>query len=267
MAGIIGIIGSGLVGKAVARLAVSAGYRVVVSNSRGGETLADLVAELGPLARAGSVEDAIAAADIVSVSIPLAAFEALPAEAFAGKIVLDQTNYYPGMGEFRRSDLDSGEITSSELMQRHLRGARLVKGMHNLSWLHMKSNAKPKGAPDRTTLPIAGDDTAAKQAVTEFIDAIGFDVVDAGALAESWRIEPGTAIYFWRYAPVVPAGVTGEQAKRIYQQAGKPVKPEEARKLVSEAVRPSPIGGTLEGMPQVHIDLFLEQASPDTVKQ
>ncbi|RAI03489.1 oxidoreductase [Acuticoccus sediminis] len=262
----IGMIGAGLVGKAVARLAVSAGYHVVVSNTRGPESLAELARELGPLARAGTVEEAIAAGDIVILSLPLASFANLPANAFAGKVVLDQTNYYPGMGGFHRADLDSGELTSSELMQRQLSGARLVKGLHNLSWLHIASNARPEGSPERTTLPIAGDDNAAKGAVTRFIETIGYDVIDAGALAESWRIEPGTPIYFWRYAPHVPEGVSGDEAKRIYQQPGRPVSKDEARTLIADATRPSPIGGTLEGMPQVHIDLFLEQASPETVK-
>ncbi len=267
MAQTIGIVGSGLVGKAAAHLAVTAGYHVVISNSRGPGTLDALIAELGPRARAGTVEEAIAAADIVSIAIPLAAFEALPRDAFDGKIVLDQSNYYPGMGDFRRADLDGGELTSSELMQRQLRGARLVKGLHNLSWIHMRSNARPKGDAARTTLPIAGDDTAAKEAVTRFLEAVGYDVVDAGSLADSWRIEPGTPIYFWRYAPVVPQDASDDETKRIYQQRGVPVSPDEARRLVAQAVRPSPIGGTLEGMPQVHVDLFLEQASADTVKR
>ncbi|CAB3672072.1 hypothetical protein LMG26690_01125 [Achromobacter animicus] len=263
----IGIIGAGLVGKAVARLAVAAGHNVVISNSRGPETLSALTKALGPLARAGSVDDAIAAGDIVSLAIPLATFESLPADRFAGKVVLDQTNYYPGMGGFRRPDLDAGELTSSELIQRHLPGAAVVKGLHNLSWIHMESNARPKGNADRTTLPIAGDDAEAVQTVTRFIEAVGYDVVNAGSLADSWRVEPGTPIYFWRYAPVVPAGVSDDEAKRIYQQRGEPVLPQEARKLIDEAVRPSPIGGTLVGMPKVHVDLFLEQASADTVKQ
>lgn len=263
----IGIIGSGLVGKAVARLAVAAGYEVVISNSRGPESLSELVKQLGPLARAGTVDEAIAAADIVSIAIPLAAFENLPSYKFVGKVVLDQTNYYPGMGGFRREDLDDGQLTSSELMQRHLHGAKLIKGLHNLSWIHMQSNARPKGSIDRTALPIAGDDALAKKTVARFIEAIGYDVADAGSLAESWRIEPGTPIYFWRYAPVVPDGVSSDEAKRIYQQPGEPVSVEEAQVLVGNAVRPSPIGGTLDGMPQVHIDLFLEQASADTVKQ
>lgn len=104
-------------------------------------------------------------------------------------------------------------------------------------------------------------------AVTNFLETIGYNVVDAGSLADSWRIEPNTPIYFWRYAPVVPEGVSGDEAKRIYQQRGEPVSPTAARKLIDDAVRPSPIGGTLEGMPQVHVDLFLEQASADTVKK
>lgn len=263
----IGIVGSGLVGKAVARLAIAAGYNVVISNSRGPDTLSALVKVLGHRARAGTVEEAIAAGDIVSLAIPLAIFEKLPANKFAGKVVLDQTNYYPGMGEFRRADLDKGELTSSELMQRHLRGAKLVKGLHNLSWIHMEANARPKGNADRTTLPIAGDDASAKYAVADFLETIGYNVVDAGSLTDSWRIEPNTPIYFWRYAPVVPQGVSGDEAKRIYQQRGEPVSPTAARELIDDAVRPSPIGGTLEGMPQVHVDLFLEQASADTVKQ
>lgn len=263
----IGIIGSGLVGKAVAHLAVAAGYNVVISNSRGPETLSGLVRNLGPLARAGTVDDAIASGDIVTLSVPLASFEKLSGDKFAGKIVLDQTNYYPGMGGFRRVDLDKGELTSSELLQKHLPGAKLVKGLHNLSWIHMEIDALPKGDLARTTLPIAGDDAAAKKAVTNFLEAVGYNVVDAGALVDSWRIEPGTPIYFWRYAPVIPEGASSDEAKRIYQQRGEPVSREDAQKLIHEAVRPSPIGGTLEGMPQVHIDLFLEQASVDTVKK
>lgn len=263
----IGIIGTGLVGKAVARLAVAAGYNVVISNSRGPDSLLELVESLGPLARAGSVEDAIAAGDIVTLSIPIASFEKLPGNTFAGKVVLDQTNYYPGLGDFRREDLDNGELTSSELIARHLKGAKVIKGLHNLSWIHMQANAAAKGDANRTTLPVAGDDVEAKHAVTAFLDDIGYDTIDAGSLADSWRIEPGTDIYFWRYAPTVSLDATDEDTRRAYQQPGKPLSQEEARKLVAEAVRPSPIGGTFEGMPQIHVSLFFEQASADTVKQ
>lgn len=262
----LGIIGSGLVGKAIAHLAVGAGYNVVLSNSRGPASLSALVGELGPRARAGTVDEAIAAGDIVALAIPLPRFESLPAAKLAGKIVLDQTNYYPGMGDFRRADLDKGELTSSELVQKHLRGAKVVKGVHNLGWIHMEHNARPKGDAQRTTLPIAGDDAAAKQAVTRFIEAAGYDVVDAGTLADSWRIEPNTPIYFWPYAPVIPEGLSEADAKELFKQAGKPLSPDAARKLIAKAER-FPIGGTLEGMPPIHVALFMELASADTVQR
>lgn len=261
----IGIIGSGLVGKAVARLAIAAGYKVVISNSRGADALKDLIEELGPMARAGSTDEVIAAGDIVTLAIPIAASGQLPADKFAGKVVLDQTNYYPAFGN--NEVLDRGELTSSGLVQQRLPQARVVKGLHNLSWLHMKANAMPKGSANRTTLPIAGDDIAAKQAVIEFLDNVGFDAIDAGSLADSWRIEPGTPIYFWRYAPSVDVHASGEEAERAYTQPGTPVSREDARRLINEAERPSPIGGTFEGMPQVHVDLFMAQASAATVKK
>ena len=263
----IGIIGSGLVGKAVAHLAVAAGYKVVLSNSRGPASLTELVKTLGPLARAGTIEQAIDAGDIVSLAIPLANFESLPAEKLVGKIVIDQTNYYPGIGNFRRADLDNGELTSSELVQRHLQGAKLVKGLHNLGWIHMEHNARTKGDPMRTTLPIAGDDAIAKETVASFLQTVGYDVVDAGSLADSWRIEPNTPIYFWPYAPVIPEGLAEGEAKKVFQQPGKPISPQAAQKLIDQAERPSPIGGTLEGMPPIHVALFLELASGNTIQK
>jgi len=258
----IGIIGAGLVGKAVANLAIKAGYNVVLANSRDPETLSAFAKELGPLVRAASVEETIAASDIVTLSVPIAASEQLPAGKFSGKVVIDQTNYYPAFGNI--DVLDNAEVTSSELIQQRLPGAKVVKGLHNLSWLHMKADATPQGSVNRTTLPIAGDDADAKQAVTEFFDKIGFDAIDAGSLADSWRIEPSTPIYFWAYAPTVDLQATGPDAEAAYTQPGKPVSREEAQRLIDTAERPSPIGGTFEGMPQVHVDLFMAQASAAT---
>ncbi|MET8484647.1 NAD(P)-binding domain-containing protein [Streptomyces tendae] len=262
----IGIIGSGLVGGSVARLAVAAGHRVVLSNSRGPETITELVEELGPLARAGTVDEAIAAGDIIALPVPLASFESLPADKLAGKIVLDQTNYYPEF--WRHAELDAGELTSSELVQRHLKDSLVVKGLHNLDWNHMYSNARPKGDPERTTMPIAGDDAAAKNAVKRFLEAVGYDVVDAGPLAESWRIEPDTPIYFWPYAPAIPDGLTEAEEKRFYlEHPVPPVSPEAARELIATAERRSPVGGALAGMPPAHVAIFMELASASTVKK
>ncbi|MBN6038412.1 NADPH-dependent F420 reductase [Amycolatopsis sp. 195334CR] len=261
----IGIIGSGLSGSGLARLAVAAGYHVVLSNSRGPETISHLVEELGPLARAATVEEAIEAGELVAIPLPLANFEALSAGELAGKVVIDQTNYYPSAGEFRRADLDAGELTSSELVQRHLRDSKVVKAFHNLDWHHLSFNARPVGDPGRTTLPIAGDDPAAKELVTRFVESVGYDVVDAGSLADSWRVEPNTPIYFWPYAPTIPNGLTEDEEKKYYlEHAGEPLSREKARELIDKAERPSPIGGTLDGLPPAHVAIFLELASAGT---
>jgi predicted dinucleotide-binding enzyme len=190
----IGLIGSGNIGGTVARLAVAAGYDVVVSNSRGPETLQGLVAELGPKARAGTAAEAAAAGDIVVVSVPFKAYQAVPAEPLSGKTVIDTNNYYPQRdGQF--AELDDASATSSELLQRHLAGAQVVKAFNNIYSKHLASLPRPTGAGDRTALPIAGDDAAAKQTVVEFLDAIGYDAVDVGTLADSWRFQPDTPAY------------------------------------------------------------------------
>jgi 8-hydroxy-5-deazaflavin:NADPH oxidoreductase len=190
----VGFIGSGHIGGTVAALAVAAGHRVVLSNSRGPETLKDLVDELGPLAGAADGPDAAQAGDIVVVTIPLLAYRSVPVNPLAGKVVIDTTNYYPGR-DGQIAELDSGSATSSELVQRHLPTSAVVKVFNNIFFKHLRSLRRPTGAADRTYLPIAGDDQAAKAAVVAFLDSIGYGTVDAGPLAESWRQQPDTPAY------------------------------------------------------------------------
>ncbi|MFC8665205.1 NADPH-dependent F420 reductase [Streptomyces sp. NPDC057199] len=195
----LGFIGSGSIGTNLARLAVAAGIDVVLSNSRGPETLAEAVAELGERARAATPEEAARAGDWVVVSIPLAAYRKLPAAALAGKVVLDTINYYP-MRDGRIEVLDSGRTTTSELVQEHLAGAKLIKAFNSISDHHIASLTRPAGAADRTALPIAGDDAQAKASAADLIGRLGFDIVDAGSLAESWRFEPETDPYAVPYS-------------------------------------------------------------------
>jgi 8-hydroxy-5-deazaflavin:NADPH oxidoreductase len=261
----IGIIGSGLVGGALARLAVDAGYHVVLSNSRGPETIAALIGELGPLARAGTVDEAIEASDIVALPVPLAVFETLPADKLAGKIVLDQTNYYPEF--WRHDELDAAELTSSELVQRHLKDSRVIKALHNFDWNHMYSNARPKDDGQRTTVPVSGDDSAAKAEVTRFLETVGYDVIDAGSLAESWRVEPNTPIYFWPYAPEMPDGLSDDEQKDFYLTGPvSPISHATAARMIADAQR-EPVGGTLAAMPPAHVAIFLALASGDTINK
>jgi predicted dinucleotide-binding enzyme len=202
----VGFIGSGHIGGTVARLAAAAGYRVVLSNSRGPETLAALAAEIGPLASAATAEQAAERGDLVVVAVPLRAYRDVPAAPLAGRTVIDANNYYP-QRDGHLAELDDRSVTSSELLQRQLPGARVVKAFNNIFFRHLLALARPAGAPDRSALLIAGDDADARQAVTGFLDAIGYDAVVSGTLAQSWRQEPGSAAYGGVYGPMDdPAG-------------------------------------------------------------
>jgi predicted dinucleotide-binding enzyme len=190
----IGLIGSGHIGSQIARVAVAHGYDVVLSNSRGPETLAGLVAELGPHARAATPAEAAAAGDIVVVTIPLKSYRTVPVAPLAGKIVLDTNNYYP-QRDGQIPELDSESVTSSELLQAHLPGSKVVKAFNHIYAAQITTDGRPSGTPNRHALAIAGDDPGAKRTVTELLDQFGFDTVDAGALKDSWRIQPGTPGY------------------------------------------------------------------------
>ncbi|MBC6463293.1 NADPH-dependent F420 reductase [Actinomadura sp. HBU206391] len=208
----LGLIGSGNIGGTVARLAVAAGYEVVLSNSRGPETLRDLVEDLGPRARAALPAEAAEAGDLVVVTIPLHAHRRVPVEPLAGKVVIDTENYYLQRDE-QIPELDDESTTTSELLQRHLPTSRVVKAFNNIYFKHLLSLARPAGAPDRSALPIAGDDAEAKATVTAFLDALGYDAVDAGRLAEGWRFQRDTAAYAGLYFGQGPdAGEAGTPA-------------------------------------------------------
>ncbi|NJQ01847.1 NADPH-dependent F420 reductase [Streptomyces zingiberis] len=211
----LGIIGSGSVGGAVARLAVDAGIPVVLSNSYGPETPRDLTDRLGPRARAASPPEAAAAGDWTVVAVPFSAVPHLPADALAGKIVIDANNYC-SLRDGVIAELETGSLTAGELFQRHLAGARTVKTFNTISFEHLLSLARPAGSPDRSALPIAGDDDAAKESVTALLDRLGYDTVDAGAMTESRRIQEGSPAYVlpylsdprlpWSRDPGKPAG-------------------------------------------------------------
>lgn len=194
----VGLIGSGRIGGTVAMLAVTAGHPVILSNSRGPDTLQGLAAALGPLARAGTGQEAAELGELVVVTIPLRAYASVPAGPLAGKVVMDACNYYP-QRDGQIPELDSGALTSSELVQRQLPGSAVVKVFNNIFFKHLQSLGRPSGAPDRSFLPIAGDDPDAKAAVTAFLDSIGYGAVDAGALAQSWRQQPGAPVYATPY--------------------------------------------------------------------
>jgi len=200
----IGIIGSGAIGSTLARLAVAAGLDVIITNSRGPQTLTELVAGLGSRVRAAAVDDLARDADIVIAAIPLSARTALPADALAGKVVIDTSNYYP-QRDGQITALDEQSTTASELVQAHLSRSKVVKAFNSITFASLGNGARPAGSPERSALPIAGDDAGAKAEATALLDTIGYDAVDIGALSEGWRSEPGTPVYCDPYMPAWPA--------------------------------------------------------------
>lgn len=188
----IGIIGAGNIGGTLALHFVHAGHEVAVANSRGPTTLTNLVAELGSGARALTAGEAAAFGGVVVVSVPFGRYRELPTQGIDAKVVIDTNNYYPGR-DGRFDDLDGDLTTSSELLQAHVPGARVVKAFNAIRWKSLRDLGRPPGDPDRIGIPISGDDVAAKRAVAELIDEIGFDAVDAGTLAEGGRKhQPGS---------------------------------------------------------------------------
>ena len=188
----IGIIGSGHIGSVLVRHLTALGHRVLIANSRGPASLAELAAETG--ATAATVEQAAGAQDVVIIAVPEKAVPQLPRDILATTpaIVVDTGNYYPSR-DGRITEIDGG-LTESEWVARVL-GRHVVKAFNNIFANSLATRGVPTGTPGRVCLSVAGDDEGAKEIVLGLIEALGFDGIDAGTLAESWRQQPGTPAY------------------------------------------------------------------------
>ena len=190
----IGILGAGNIGATAARLFVSAGHEVAISNSRGPESLRELVNELGPRAQAMTVSDAARFGEIILLAVPWRTPEALPEpELLRNKIVIDAMNPYRPDGGFY--DLEGS--TSSELVLQRIPGSRLVKAFNTIYYVHLAERGR-KDLPldERHTIYVAGDDAEAKKIVARLIEEIGFAALDTGSLREGGRLqEPDSPIY------------------------------------------------------------------------
>ncbi len=191
----IGIIGAGHIGSTTARLFVDAGHEVAISNSRGPETLRELIADLGSNARAMTPADAARFGEVVLLAIPLKDYTTLPVEELRGKIAIDAMNYYPNR-DGNDPRLDSGELASSEMVAAHLAGARVVKAFNTIWFEHLKTKGN-KSVPveERRAIFISGDDADAKRTVSRLIEEIGFGAYDIGSLRDSRNQQPDTAVY------------------------------------------------------------------------
>ena len=173
------------------------GYDVVISNSRGPETLQDLVAELGPKARAATAAEAAAAGDFAVVTVPLKNYKDIPVEPLAGKIVIDTNNYY-WERDGRIPALDNGEATTSGLLQEHLPQSKVAKGFNHIMARDITTDGVPAGTDSRRALATASDYPEAAELVTRLYDEFGFDTVNVGPLSESWRVERDRPAYVAR---------------------------------------------------------------------
>jgi 8-hydroxy-5-deazaflavin:NADPH oxidoreductase len=191
----IGIIGAGHIGSTTARLFLDEGHEVAISNSRGPETLRELVADLGPKAQATTPEEAARFGEVVLLAIPLKDYTTLPAGALRGKIAVDAMNYYPNR-DGHIAKLDSGELASSELVASHLAGARVVKAFNTIWFEHLATKGDKSAELDqRRAIPVSGDDADAKATVFRLIEEIGFGPYDMGSLRDSHEQQPDAPIY------------------------------------------------------------------------
>jgi 8-hydroxy-5-deazaflavin:NADPH oxidoreductase len=191
----IGLVGAGNIGAALAHRLTALGHQVLLSNSRGPESLAALAAETG--ATAVDRADAVRGVDLIVLTIPLKKVEDLPTDLFA-KVpssvpVVDTCNYYPRQRDGRIEAIESGLMESRWVEQQI--GHPVIKAFNNIYAQHLLEGGLPAGAPGRIALPVAGDDATAKAVVLKLVDALGFDALDAGSLDESWRQQPGSPVY------------------------------------------------------------------------
>lgn len=188
----IGIIGAGKIGAALAQLFSEVGHQVAISNSRGPESLSDLVKTLGQNVQAGTVEEAAEFGEIVVEAIPFGRYQDLPAQQLAGKILVSAANYYPG----RDGQMEIGGRAQSELIAEYLPETKVVKAFNTIWYGHLAGQGdRELPLNHRRVIFISGDDPEAKRIVSDLIEEIGFGPVDVGSLAESKDQEPGTAIY------------------------------------------------------------------------
>jgi predicted dinucleotide-binding enzyme len=222
----IGIIGAGNIGSALVHRFRAAGHDVVVANSRGPQTLQQLAAATG--ARAVTVPEAVRDRDVIVVTIPEKKVPELPKDLFAGvsaeTVVVDTGNYYPRQRDGRIEPIEGGMPESAWVAQEI--GHNVVKAFNTLYAQHLLENGKPKGTPGRIALPVAGDDPKAKAIVIQLIDEIGFDAVDDGTIADSWRQQPGTPVYTHDYdASGVRKALAEAKPERTAEFTGTPKSP------------------------------------------
>lgn len=190
----IGVLGVGKVGTVLARLALAAGYRVLVAGSGSVERIALITQVITPGAIPMTAAEVVRESDMVILAVPLAKHRSIPTEGMDGKLVVDTMNYWwPIDGVL--PEFEHPDTTSSEIVQEFLPTARIVKTFNHMGYHELEESARPPGHADRKALAITGDDPAAVEVVASVVEAMGFDAVEAGTLAEGGRLQPGNELF------------------------------------------------------------------------
>jgi predicted dinucleotide-binding enzyme len=195
----IGVIGTGAIGGTVARKWSAQGHSLRVANSRGPDAVKEFAGEIG--AAAVDIYAAVEGADVVLLAIPFPAVAKLPKDLFnraaEGVVIIDAGNYYPDVRDPHIAEIDAG-MPESVWISRQL-GRPIFKAFNSILFYSLSELGRPEGSPGRLAIAVAGDDAHAKQIVMGLVNETGFDPVDGGSLAESWRQQPSTPAYCCDY--------------------------------------------------------------------